>query len=520
MDNILRFWRENTIVRILLIGCIVFAFFLAVRDPWSGGEGGGGRSWKVQLFIEVILFGGLLAVLMAFFLGIFSFFVLPLRRWGEWIHAWPRLLVFMMGSHGQAIWVKDGSVEDSKRNAGAWRHSPEPKPGVLILDGASGAQFKTSNRFTRTCGPGLTFMRSRETLAGMVFLGRQVSFPPIRPADIKEAFAPQGEHESDEEYGERVDERKGVSGHTRDGVEALPFMLVGFRPAPNLCRVDLGPEDDVKPESCILNPFKYNPVAVRRAVNADALNSNAQNHFSEERHIPWDDMPGYLVAELWREFVRKFTLTELFREFPDGHDFAGMTALEVIRERVKARLTQPNDVVLDTYGNVIRQRAPSREYHLLREWGIQVKFAPVRNPCFSPEIEETLVKEWFSFWKWRAEDERKFIQRKRSYMRRRGRIHALSAYVKILLEKALPDLPADLVRIEQDAQSPQSPQDQKMIQYAKIIAALSDLLEATRRVCISDIELARIVGEEETKIQKVIDWLNWLKIDLSKGDVL
>ncbi|MEA2008760.1 MAG: hypothetical protein U9O54_06535, partial [Chloroflexota bacterium] len=245
--------------------------------------------------------------------------------------------------------------------------------------------------------------------------------------------------------------------------------------------------------------FNYNPVAVRRAVNAEAVDSKIKDPLGQGRHISWNNLPGYFIVNLWREYLRKFTLTELFMELPEGHSFAGMTALEVIRERVKVRLTQPYDVLLDAYGNVIQQREASLEYRLLHSWGIKVLFSPIRNPQLPPNVEQTQVEKWFSFWEWRADGERKFIERKRKYMQRKGRVQALSTYVNNLLEVVLPNLPNDLEEGENSTQ---------------MMIVLSALLDATRRLCISDTELQRVLENEEEEIIDIISWLNWLSNEL------
>ncbi|OQY27089.1 MAG: hypothetical protein B6I38_10495 [Anaerolineaceae bacterium 4572_5.1] len=442
MENLLQFWRKNTILRILLVSCIVLAQYLIIEDIWSGAAE---SSWKVRLFIALVFFVALVIGLIFLFLGLFSGFVLPVRGLKERFQAWVRLILFMFGSHGQALWVKNGELDDNSRNANNWRHPATLKPGVLILDAASGAQLRTSSQLTRTVGPGLTFIPKREYLAGMVTLGRQVSFPPVRPLPDEDPFAPQGKKETDTEYQARVNRRKGVSGYTRDGVEVLATMLVGFKLDDGLPirATDIGPKDDLKSNSA----FKYNPVA----------------------------------------------------DLPEGHDFAGMTALEVIRERVKARLTQSHDVLLDAYGNIVRRHEPSREYHLLRSWGIKVLFSPIRNPQLPPDVEQTQVEKWFSFWKWRAEDERKFIDRKRKYMQRKGHIQALSTYVDNILKEVLPNLPDDLSEKENSVQ---------------MMIVLSSLLDATRKLCISDTELQRVLENEEQEIVEIIGWLNWLNSEL------
>ena len=454
----------------------------------------------LALFITSIALIVLAIFVIILFLGLFSGFVLPVNHLEEWFQSWYRIILFMFGSHGQALWVKNGKLDSNSRNTNTWRNSPKrTKPGVLILDSASGAQLRNSNQFTRTVGPGLTFIPKREYLAGMITLGRQVSFPPIRPLPGEDPFAPQGEKETKEEYQARINRRKGVSGYTRDGVEVIATMLVGFSHAEDLPvhDYDIGPNDDKESK----NSFKYNPVAVRRAVKAEAIDSKVQNTLSTERHITWNELPGYFVVNLWREYLRKFNLDELFSNIEDGKDFAGMTGLEVIRERVKARLTQPYDVLLNDEGEIIRQREPSREYYLLRSWGIKVLFSPIRNPQIPPNVEKTQVEKWFSFWEWRAEDERTHIHQKQQYMRRKGRRQALSTYVDNLLQAALPDLTKSL---------------EKRDNATQMLTVLSSLLDATRRLCISDIELQRVLedGEEEKEIEKIIHWLNWLRREI------
>ena len=164
MENLLRLWRENLLVRIFVVGCVVLVSFLVIRNPWP--EGVAFLAGAFQMAFEITTFVIPSFILILLVLCLFSGFVLPARGGAAWL----RLVLFMFGGHGQAIWVKDGSVEDSARNADDWRYPSVPIPqGVLILDAASGAQLRTSNQFTRTVGPGVTFIRKREYLGSFLF---------------------------------------------------------------------------------------------------------------------------------------------------------------------------------------------------------------------------------------------------------------------------------------------------------------------------------------------------------------
>ena len=67
------------------------------------------------------------------------------------------------------------------------------------------------------------------------------------------------------------------------------------------------------------------------------------------------------------------------------------TALQVINEMVKARLTQPEVDILDDTGTRGQGQIPSPEYRLLQNRGLKVLVVSIGNLRLDPEIEETII---------------------------------------------------------------------------------------------------------------------------------
>jgi len=92
--------------------------------------------------------------------------------------------------------------------------------------------------------------------------------------------------------------------------------------------------------------FGYNPDSVWRAIAHEAVRPDADPE-SDEYMASWNWLPLRLAIDLWREYLRKFTLDELFTfssAIRNGND---RTAFDVINEMVKLRLTRPEVPELD-----------------------------------------------------------------------------------------------------------------------------------------------------------------------------
>jgi hypothetical protein len=446
--------------------------------------------WYV--FSDLLLFVVIFVLWLAFFVQ----FALPLRNFVQRLLAVQYGLRFALGQHGPAARVDDGSLPAE------YPLGKPHKPAVLVLDTASAGVLRTRAGFTRSIGPGLTFTRQGEYLAGVVDLHGQL-WPrnPRGPRGEEDPFAPQGESESDEAYRARQERRFETSEKSRDGVEVVPNISTV-----SLLDTEVNPVfGDEPPQQGLWSwlaramqgeprsRFKYNPEAVRRVITAEAFASGA-NIEPEKRRIEWHQLPVILATDLWREYLRKFTFEELFRRLPDH---GNKTGLQVIQEQVKARLTRDQVDELDDTGRQTGGLLRSREYDALRLRGIKVVSVNLRNFCLDARVDQQLEDLWFSAWERRAMDERDFVERRRTAAQREGELEALRDFARFaggpLLLPGLSSLP----RPRQD--------DERFDQMRLTVEAL---LRGTLRQARANSQLnLRIAGE----LKQLTEMLNWLE---------
>ncbi|MEW5942008.1 MAG: hypothetical protein AB1750_20270 [Chloroflexota bacterium] len=255
--------------------------------------------YTIYLTVDAILFAVGLFLWMVFF----SQFILPVFRFRERQKIFDRLVSHAFGGHGPAIFVEDGvpvAATGEKEKRGA---------GVLWLDSASAVQLRTNFKFTRTLGPGVHFTQNHEYIAGVVDLHPQVQgLGPIgqdKPFQSEEAAKADGK--SDEEYKAIQKRRNETLALTRDGIEVVPNLSVTFK-------IDAAPAEGEGPGS----RFGYRETAkaednpVFKAIVGEGVNPNLANLPYERQVVAWNKLPAILAADLWREYLSKFTLRDLF----------------------------------------------------------------------------------------------------------------------------------------------------------------------------------------------------------------
>src|SRR5215208_1356846 len=114
---------------------------------------GGFRASILDIFFDLLCIFPLLLILwMAFF----AQFVLPVRTFRDRQKIFDRLITYLFGGHGPALFIENGIIKE---------HSGErlkKGPGVLWLDSASAAVTRTATAIKQTIGPGVHFIDSRE----------------------------------------------------------------------------------------------------------------------------------------------------------------------------------------------------------------------------------------------------------------------------------------------------------------------------------------------------------------------
>lgn len=442
------------------------AGFSILLGRWEIVEG---KVWQTMLLIGLDLFLFIAALL--FFMAFFVQFVLPVRTVGDRGRAIHRLLKYIRGGHGPAIFIQDGVIRQS------YKEETRRGPGVALLDTASAAVFRNAHVFTRAAGPGIIFTQDNEYPAGTVDLHRQLQ--SIGPIENEDPFRPLVENEEPPAFEERQKRRYATSGLTRDGVEIVPQVTVIF---------------SLNTEERVGNTwFGFNPQAVWLAVARQGISPDEPIN-SQTRQIPWKWLPPHLAADLWREYLRKFTLDELFSlpnlAEPDDSSGPGKTSYDTIVEMVQARMTRSEVEDLDEFGRRTDLVKPSKEYRILREHGIRVHSVFVRHLRLPSRIEEQLIDEWSASWLQRARSEYRQIERLHADEKLAGQSLALKEFAASTSQM----LGAALAEPGDGRPEPDLP------------ASLRMLLQGTLKLCIREPQLQQRLTNQMSELTEIIEW--------------
>jgi hypothetical protein len=271
---------------------------------WQILRMGGIRANLFEIFIDLAC---VFPLLLVFWMAFFAQFVLPVRTSRDRQKIFERLLAYLFGGHGPALFIENGQIKE---------HTGErlkKGPGVLWLDSASAAVTRTAVSIRQTIGPGVHFINWGEYIAGTVDLHTQLQ--TIGPKETDDPFSAKKDNQPEEEWNQVQDRRKQVSALTRDGIEVIPNITVIFR-------VNTGFPKERQPGS----RFGYrtgvrrsdrrneekDKDAIQRAILAEGINPNAVPD-SPRRRVAWNELPGALAVDVWREYAAKFTLDQLFQ---------------------------------------------------------------------------------------------------------------------------------------------------------------------------------------------------------------
>ncbi len=477
--------------------------------------GGGFYFWQVRkIWLEWIQAGlipnpfFIVVDIVLFFLGLFIWlaffaqFVLPVHTFHERQKIFDRLLAYLSGGHGPAIFIRDGKPI---KRAG---EEKKKGPGVLWLDSASAAVTRNATSFKQTIGPGVHFTENGEFIASMVDLHNQNQ--SLGPREAEDPFAAKKEEQSEEEFKFIQNRRQEVSAWTRDGIEVVPNINVTFK-------IDAIPAKEEEEGS----RFGFDKEAVFKAVAGEGIKPGERDNAPRQR-VAWNQLPALIAADLWREYLSKFTVAELFEasqpvpappppapapaladtqallqpitpssglekalagmfhelnvmlarivercertkektvkhvapipppKEPEFKEPKPETALEAINRMIKARMTEPRVIILDASGRPGEDTLASPEYDLLKRRGIQVIKVSVSNLRFPQNIEDQLVRQWSTTWLDSAKAERDRIDRLHGFIELSGQVEAVLEYTKSLSSNLLrhrPPTPKDTLKI-------------------------------------------------------------------------
>lgn len=361
----------------------LFLTIIAITAAWHGVAlwQNISISTNTSIVISAIdaIFSAILLDRLTYF---FAQFVLPIQNKKDRNEIYTRVRDYSSGNRGPAIFIKNGRViehESEKGRKGA---------GVVVLDSASAAVLQTDIEYMDTVGPGVKFTKVHkindeefnEFVAGSVDLRTQWKF--IGPMANDRPFINPPLFPNPTEFIKIHERRQQTSGWTRDGFEVSPTIGIKFR----VMRVT-----NTQTESRVTTKYGYDPDYVRRAIVHKPMELGKMQDV--RNLMKWDELPVHIVVNLWREYIRKFKLEELFTST------AEVSKLQTIEDMINKRVQKSHVVPLDEIGNPLPENfIESSEYMQLTDRGIEVIEVRIRNVLFLPEIEEKMAEQWSGEW--------------------------------------------------------------------------------------------------------------------------
>jgi len=277
--------RHRPASRALILAAILAATWL--YDYFFQGR----RSTSLT---ATILDLALLCLIFLISLFIYGQFTLPLRTLEERMLVFGRLLLHARNAHGAAIFVQNGRKVERRGEAS------RAGPGLLWIDTASAAITRAGSGPRQVRSPGVHFLRAGEHVEATFSLHAQTySMGPAQDTPVFDRLPDDAGEDQRRRFAEAQASRRAVSGLTRDGNEVVPEIRVVFK-------LDGGPPGPGQPGS----HFGFNSDAVTRAALGEGMTVDPLS--SRRSHVAWNQLPGLIAVDLWREYLAKFTLDDLF----------------------------------------------------------------------------------------------------------------------------------------------------------------------------------------------------------------
>lgn len=345
----------------------------------------------------------------------FSQFVLPIQNPKYRQEIYSRVKNFETGSRGPALFIKNGRVimhegEEDKRG-----------PGVIVLDTASAAVLRTDTEITNTVGPGIVFTKSykynneirNEYIAGSVDLRAQRQF--IGPLPTDPPFLKPALISAAKDNDEIQSRRQQTIGATRDGFDISASISIKFsikRPA----------EKKVS-ESGVKSQYGFDTDSVRNAITREVIQLGASE--DNKIRLEWNQLPAHLVVNIWREYIRKFKLGDLFTA-------SGVNGLQTIEDMINKRVKQANVEGLDDTGLQNGAWTESLEFKQLQSRGLEIMDVRIHNVLFEASIEEQTINQWSTEWMKIAKLEENYLKDKETLIETASRDEGSKAFAKIV----------------------------------------------------------------------------------------
>ncbi|MFH1183676.1 MAG: hypothetical protein V1755_01380 [Chloroflexota bacterium] len=269
---------------------VIFAIVLAAAWLYSLAFQDGWLASLAAIGLDLILLFLLLQACLFFY----AQFILPVRTLQDRLRILDRMLLHARNAHGPAVFVQNGRRVERRGE------SSKSGPCLLWIDTASAAMTRSESGPKQVLGPGIHFLGSRERIDAAFDLHTQTySIGPGRNDPVFDKLPEDPSEDDRRRHALMQAKRRMVSGLTRDGNEVVPEIRVVFR-------LDGRPAQPGRPGS----RFGFLPDSIERAARGEGVNVDPVS--ARRFHVAWNQLPGLIAVDLWREYLAKFTLDELF----------------------------------------------------------------------------------------------------------------------------------------------------------------------------------------------------------------
>jgi hypothetical protein len=398
----------------------------------------------------------------------FSQFVLPVQTPGDRQEIYSRVSGFD-GSRGPILFVKNGRVI---------KHEGETEkkgPGVIVLDTASAIVTQTETEILGAFGPGIHFTKGRERITRGEGVDLRAQWQFIGPLASDQPFLNPIPISDPKKYNELQSRRQQTAGLTRDGFEISPTISIKFRIKQ--------PEEKTASESGVVSQYGYNATAVLNAVTREVIELGTADN--KRTRMEWYRLPAHLVVNLWREYVRKFKLEDLFKA-------EGVSGLQTIQEMINRRVKRPEVVGLDDTGLPTSEAFVSLEYHQLLDRGLEIMEVRIHNVLFDPAIEEQTIKNWSAEWTKIAKREDDLLNEREKLIETAARNEAIKLFARLASQKF---------------ENPIAPAQD-------IYSTLQSLIEPVKETILIEGRVNTQMEAEVKKLDEIWKWLLVSKLDM------
>ncbi|MCZ2126725.1 MAG: hypothetical protein LC099_03005 [Anaerolineales bacterium] len=395
----------------------------------------------------------------------FAQFVLPIHTPKNRQQIYQRVRDFA-GDRGPILFVKNGRVimhEDEAKKKGA---------GVIVLDSASAVVMQTETQILGAVGPGVHFTKGSERIARDEGVDLRVQWHFIGPL-VGDQSILRSESADSSKYAEAQKRRQQTAGQTRDGFEISPTISIKFRVQ--------RPQTKIESESGVVSHYGYNAQAVLNAVTREVMELD-----DDRSRLEWRYLPASLVANLWREYARKFRLEDLFPA-------EGVSGLKTIEEMINRRLKRADVVALDDTGLPTGEALPSLEYRQLTERGLEALEIRIHNAALEAPIEEQIVKNWQNEWGKIANREAELLDERENLIETAAHGEAVKYFARLASQKF----------------------DNPITPPADAYATLQALIEPVKEALLNESRANKLLESDMKKLDEVWKWLLVGQLDLA-----